>query len=205
LVVRARPASVTALRWRREISHAAQLRANQDEWVEEVAAWEPIDVYERYWTPFDDRYSFTPRFDPIDRPGITEPPDSVTLSLSPIFQAGSASEFAAGAAALNAEVLRAFVHSFDHDQRLVVLDWQHQSYWFRPHLQAVTDGTWPVTPFPNGDYYIFLTEDMTSGTFGHPWEQTVCVFGAALVDALVPSLETWLPVLRREGGPAERP
>jgi len=80
----------------------------------------------------------------------------------------------------------------------LVLDWQHPSYWFRPH--AVADATrWPpspVTPFPDGDYYIFLTEDMSQGTFGHPWEQTLCVFGNDLVDDLVPTLP--FPIRRRQ-------
>jgi hypothetical protein len=57
---------------------------------------------------------------------------------------------------------------------------------------------WPVSPFPDGDYYIFLSEDLTSGTFGHPWEQSLCVFGRVLVDALVPTLSSWLPILRRK-------
>jgi Protein of unknown function (DUF2716) len=52
-------------------------------------------------------------------------------------------------------------------------------------------------PFPNGDYYIFLTEDLTQGTFGHPWEQTFCVFGRDLVGALGRQLAEWLPVKRK--------
>ncbi len=50
--------------------------------------------------------------------------------------------------------------------------------------------------FPDGDYHIVLTEDMTIGTFGHPWEQTLCVFGAALVDTLAQTLTSWLPAKR---------
>ena len=169
----------------------------------DVSAWEPIpgDDYERYWKPFDDRYSFTPKFKPGNRPGFAEPEESVTFSLAPIFQSGIESKFAAGVAALNAEVLLAFVQAFSPRERLVVLDWQHQSYWFRPHLHASGGGTWLVSPFPDGDYYIFLTEDMTAGTFGHPWEESLCVFGATLVDALASTLSSWLPVLRRGGEP----
>jgi len=55
---------------------------------------------------------------------------------------------------------------------------------------------WPTTVFPNGDYTIFLTEDMSTGTFGHPWEQTLCVFGEPMVSALVPMLASWLPIKR---------
>jgi hypothetical protein len=54
-----------------------------------------------------------------------------------------------------------------------------------------------VEVFPDGDYYIFLTEDMSVGRFGHPWRQTLCIFGTGLVESLVPKLTAWLPVRRR--------
>lgn len=55
--------------------------------------------------------------------------------------------------------------------------------------------------FPNGDYYAFFTQDFSAGTFGHPWEQSLCVMGAPLVGTLGVSLRTWLPVLREGGLP----
>ncbi|MEQ1699574.1 MAG: DUF2716 domain-containing protein [Ilumatobacteraceae bacterium] len=172
------------------------------------SAWTPIDDYERYWTPFDAAYSFAPRYadEPAQepRPGISEPPGAVTFSLAPITQSGSPAQYWAGVHLLNAGVLRAFVTVFPAEQRLVVLDWQHQSYWFRPHAHAIgefspeglTPMTWPVCPFPDGDYHIFLSEDLSSGTFGHPWEQSLCVFGRPLVEVLAPVLSSWLPMLR---------
>lgn len=176
----------------------------------EESAWTPIaDDYEKYWKPFDAAYAFNPRYrdvaDGPTRPGIIEPPGSVTFSLAPITRAGSTAQWCSGVQALNAEVLRAFVHVFAETERLLVLDWQHQSYWFKPHDHAVGDDSrdhtqtepWPVTPFPDGDYYIFLSEDLTLGTFGHPWEESLCVFGSSLVDALAPTLSSWLPILRR--------
>ncbi|MEV0150210.1 MULTISPECIES: DUF2716 domain-containing protein [unclassified Nonomuraea] len=42
----------------------------------------------------------------------------------------------------------------------------------------------------------FLSEDMTNGTFGHPWEQTLCIFGSSLLPELAPLLTSWLPVKR---------
>jgi len=169
--------------------------------MKEALAWEPIPDYEEWWTPFDDRFAFKPKYEPARPPGITEPAGSVTFSLAPFCQTGIESRFAAGVSALNAEVLRALVQVFPEDELLVVLDWQHLGYRFRPHAHAAGDEAWRVSPFPDGDYYIFLTEDLGSGTFGHPWEQSLCVFGAALVDALAPTLATWLSVLRRGGSP----
>jgi hypothetical protein len=177
--------------------------------MDDEGAWETLPEDERYWSLFDQRFSFTPGFEQPAPPGITEPVESVTFSLAPIY--GSESRFLAGTAALNAEVLRAFVEVFPEDERVLVLDWQHPSYWFRPHIQArrlarehdglgmLAASEWNVTPFPDGDYYIFLSEDQTTGTFGHPWEQSICVFGPALVAALAPCLQGWLPVLRRGG------
>lgn len=53
-------------------------------------------------------------------------------------------------------------------------------------------------------YYAFLTDDFSTGTFGHPWEQTLCVIGDAMIDTLGRSLLTWLPLTRMNGAPAGR-
>ncbi|GIH13386.1 DUF2716 domain-containing protein [Rugosimonospora africana] len=162
------------------------------------AAWETIpgERDDDFWALFDARYRFRPKMRE-NGTGIDEPPGSVTIDLSPIF-AGQRSQFAAGEDALNALALLAMTEVFSADQRLLVLDWQHPSHWFWPHRQALhPKQEWPVEVFPNGDYYIFLTEDMTVGTFGHPWRQTLCIFGTALVESLVPKLAAWLSVKRR--------
>ena len=149
------------------------------------------------WDEFERKFRFTPNY-PATTPAIDEPPGSVTVDLAPIFGASNNVEFNTGAEQVDQLVLESFRRVFDDTTRLLVLDWQHSSYWFRPH--AIADATrwpqWPVTPFPDGDYYIFLTEDMSQGTFGHPWEQTLCVFGNDLVDDLVPTLP--LPIRRRQ-------
>jgi hypothetical protein len=37
-----------------------------------------------------------------------------------------------------------------------VLDWQHDSWWFRAHQQAMHgDWRWPVEVYPSVDYYVF--------------------------------------------------
>jgi hypothetical protein len=155
-----------------------------------------MDTDDVYWTPFNQRFNFRPGM--RSWPAIDEPQPSVTIDLGPIFAGGHA-QFAAGADAVNSLALAALVRVLDHNSSLVVLDWQHQTYRFRPHLlfACQPDQQWPTTVFPNGDYYIFLTEDMHTGTFGHPWEQTLCVFGEPLVSVLVPMLASWLPVKRR--------
>jgi hypothetical protein len=169
--------------------------------MSEDVAWEPVDDYEQWWKPFDERFSFRANVKTEGWPAIREPIDSVTFSLEPVCQTGSEAKYVAGTDAINAEVLRAFVDVFEQGERLVVLDWQHQGYYFRPHLHAAKREQWLVTPVPDGDYYVFLAEGLATGTFGHPWEESLCVFGGRLVETLAPTLEAWLPVLRRGGMP----
>ncbi|MFA7767591.1 DUF2716 domain-containing protein [Streptomyces sp. NRRL S-448] len=52
------------------------------------------------------------------------------------------------------------------------------------------DGKWPGSVYPDGDYHLYRTPELRFGTFGHPWEHTLCVFGAPLRDGD--------PVRRRE-------
>ena len=84
-------------------------------------------------------------------------------------------------------------------ERVIALDWQHQGYYFRPER---FEGHWEIPPFPDGDYYIFLSEDMTEGWFGHPWEQTICVFGSRAVYSLALGLpKLFTSPVRSDGVP----
>jgi len=87
---------------------------------------------------------------------------------------------------LDIKVLAAFRRCLRPDHKLYALDWQHPCYWFWPHrfTEAATWEAWKVPVLPDGDYYIFLAEDLAFGLFGHPWEQALCAFGDALLDAL---------------------
>jgi hypothetical protein len=155
-----------------------------------------LDQYETYWAPFDAQFEFRPGVDPGTWPAIREPSPSVTIDLSPVF-AHEGARFAAGAEAVNALGLYAFTCVVGTDEELVVLDWQHPCYRFSPHRHALADADWPVSIFPNGDYYAFLASDLRMGTFGHPWEQSLCVFGGPLVEALGEPLAAMLGTKRR--------
>ncbi|MBG0831646.1 DUF2716 domain-containing protein [Planomonospora sp. ID67723] len=162
-------------------------------------AWQQIESerYEDFWAPFDARFDFRPSPEPYDEPAINEPAPSITIDLSPIFAISGSAQFAAAQDAVNTLGLLAMTRVFAPSQRLLVLDWHHPSWWFWPHRQALDENPrWPVEIFPDGDYYVFLSEDMANGTFGHPWEQTLCVFGASLTGVLAPLLTSWLPVKR---------
>ena len=179
-----------------DVDHAVDTTAHEE------PAWVPIggESYAARWVPFAERFGFRAGTTSEAWPGIAEPHPSVTIDLGPIFRDTDHGRSAAGQRALNALGLLAMTTSFDIDVRLLVLDWQHANYHVWPHRLASQDyPQWPVDVFPDGDYHVFLTEDMTTGMFGHPWEQTLCVFGEPLVTTLVPLLTSWLSVRRRNG------
>jgi hypothetical protein len=164
-----------------------------DPWIELSG-----EDYTRLWRRFDATYGFRAGVDPDTWPAIREPAPSVTFDLSGI-QDGA--KRGAAYDAINAEALRCFVWAFPDVDEMVVLDWQHPAYRFFPGHQALTwQAEWKVPVYPDGDYFAFFTPDFSDGTFGHPWEQTLCVIGRRLVDSLGRSLATWLPVKRENGG-----
>ncbi|MFI7614707.1 DUF2716 domain-containing protein [Nonomuraea terrae] len=87
------------------------------------------------------------------------------------------------------------------DEPLYFLDWNHQGYRFDPHrVGGPGRPFWPGTAYPDGDYYLYVTADLRLGTFGHPWEESLCVFGADLLAEVEAGLTALLgPVMRRGG------
>jgi hypothetical protein len=103
---------------------------------------------------------------------------------------------------VNLAVLTALRRVIAHDSELCVMDWQHPCYLFHPHaeFEVTKCSAWPVQVFPDGDYYIFLHPELDFGTFGHPWERTLCLFGKPLIDAFDPTSVPWLgPAVRIDG------
>ncbi|MEV7559167.1 DUF2716 domain-containing protein [Streptomyces sp. NPDC089795] len=85
--------------------------------------------------------------------------------------------------------------------RLAWLDRQHTGYTFDPHRVGFPGAPdRPGEVYPNGDHYVFLHPGLTFGTFGHPWEETLTVFGAPLLAAVEAELTALLgePVRRRD-------
>lgn len=87
-------------------------------------------------------------------------------------------------------------------ERLHWLDWQHVCHDFDPHrVGGPGEPGWPGQVYPNGDYYLYVHPGLRFGTFGHPWEQTLCVWGAGLLAAVEAELTGLLgePLRRRDG------
>jgi hypothetical protein len=163
------------------------------------AAWVDVDrnEYDALWARFHERFGFRTGVDPDSWPAIHEPSPSVTFDLSII---SDGARRGAAYDAINSEALRAFVWAMPDRHELIALDWQHPAYRFVPANQALTwQAEWKIPVYPDGDYFAFLSEDYAEGTFGHPWEQTICVMGERLIDSLARSWATWLPVKRENG------
>lgn len=152
--------------------------------------WREVD-YDSAWAPFNERFGFVANYYERVRPAIELPPDSLVIDLGPVFE-HDGPRFAAGEDAISAAAMRSFVWLAD-DEELVALDWQHPAYRYSPGRQATSAGS-PVIPvFPNGDYYAHMTPDLRWGTFGHPWQQTLTIWGADLIADFGAELLTWLP------------
>lgn len=155
------------------------------------------------WDRFYSRYNFRPSVSSEEWPAIDEPTPSVTYSLVDTFvNVRDREELLAKGSQLNQAMLEAFRQCTSVEESLYVLDWQHLNYQMRPHEEfpSAKWSEWETPVFPDGDYYIFLQKDFRFGTFGHPWEQTLCVFGDPLLSAFDEGSVTWLgPVKRRDG------
>ncbi len=134
------------------------------------------------WNFMDQTLQFQPSVQ--HRPGIVEPIPSLTYDIGHIYTVNE-TQARLLEDDLNQKTLAALQVCTGPDERLYALDWQHTCYWFYPHRPFDADKAeaWGVPVLPNGDYYIFLAEDFRFGIFGHPWEQTMCIFGQPLLDA----------------------
>ena len=153
--------------------------------------WHPLD-YVQAWAPFNERFDFKPDFYERTEPAINLPERSLVIDLAPVY-AHEGPRFAAGGHAINAAALRCFVW-LAGDQEMTALDWQHTPYRYSPAKHAVAESDqWLIPVFPDGDYYIHLAPGLTWGSFGHPWQRSLTLWGDELVESLGAELLTWLP------------
>jgi Protein of unknown function (DUF2716) len=193
------------------------------------AAWDDMSRGDSdgIWDQFYEQFRFRPSTTPKGWPGIREPTPSCTLDVSGISEADATNRivnmtsFVRQVRDIDLKAAAAFRRCTSPSDRIAVLDWQHPSHWLWPHRLDLEDirRTWDLDPgntgegahylswpdmrrsvYPDGDYYIFLAADLSFGTFGHPWEQTICIFGQALLDTGLVD-EIALPVIRSDGAP----
>ncbi|WP_435107007.1 DUF2716 domain-containing protein [Nocardiopsis synnemataformans] len=140
------------------------------------------------WDRFYERFSFKPSIEVY--PGIREPVGSATWFLD-----------RPNDPELEQVIVPEVLALARPDELLYWLDWNHTGYRFDP--RRVGGPGQPEVPgqvFPDGDYYIYTTRDLRMGTFGHPWENTLCVFGRDLLDRVENGLTALLGEPTRRNG-----
>ncbi|MBW8635846.1 DUF2716 domain-containing protein [Hoeflea sp. WL0058] len=149
---------------------------NGDAWIEL-----PREEEDPIWRKVYDDLGFKPSTRATDFPGFKEPGPSVTYSISGIW----GDDFEALEADLHAKAHSIFNKVTPEGDFLYALDWQHECYRYFPYISdsSVAD-QWKIPVLPNGDYYLFLERTLRFGWLGHPWEQTICVFGKPLLTEL---------------------
>lgn len=143
-------------------------------------AWIELSKNERQdiWTWVYDRLAFKPSVHDKDFPGFDEPAPSITYSHVAIW----GENFDALNRDLHDKAFEIFQQVIRPDEFLYALDWQHRCYRFFPHRATSSDvSDWLIPVLPDGDYYIFLESSFKFGWLGHPWEQTICVYGQPLL------------------------
>ncbi|GLX68023.1 DUF2716 domain-containing protein [Paenibacillus glycanilyticus] len=75
---------------------------------------------------------------------------------------------------------------------IYALDWQHECYKVDPRLEFPRyapwrddNRDWIISIYPDGDYHFFLAADFSWGILGHPWENTIAVFGKKFIEGLL--------------------
>lgn len=165
-------------------------------------AWDelPPHEYDRAWGLFTATFRFRPSIHRADWPGVVEPVPSVCFDISDAYDHDDP-WLRPVRGALNLHLLGLFRRVVPAGGFLYAMDW-HAGYRFYPHrdFDAKDVRAWGVSVLPHGDYTVFLAPDLRNGTFGHPWEGTVCAFGQELLAVLKadpPAL--FRRVLRRDG------
>lgn len=145
--------------------------------------------YSEVWDSFQKKFSFRPSVNgPF--PAIKEPKDSITFLLALDYDDYMIDE-------LRNLIFSALAECAPEVQEFFYLDWQHECY----TLDVKTAADLWINCFPDGDYAILLSKDMRIGTFGHPWEHSICFFGEAFANAIVKHKPAILEkVIRNSGG-----
>ncbi|MEI8384015.1 MAG: DUF2716 domain-containing protein [Planctomycetota bacterium] len=158
----------------------------------EVDGWVRLAVDEKdnLWDDFDQRFNFLEKKGSADRPGITEPSQSMTWDVSEILT-NDEEDLARIESGLKKLLVESLCLMTTVDERLYILDslrW-YENYSFSPHqVKSVWTHQWPLPVFPKDNYTIILAANMQFGVFGNPLEKTFCIFGDGLLRSLQPHM-----------------
>ena len=155
------------------------------------------DEYVAVWARFKEQFRFRSGMASSTWPAIAEPATARTWSVANLPDGDGYTELDE----MVDVVQDGLCAVTPPDGTILILDWHHTSYRIRPHRIRPADGLrWPLGVMPDGDYIVNLAEDFSYGTFGHPWEETLCVFGTAVVERVAERLDAILGPPLRIGG-----
>lgn len=90
------------------------------------------------------------------------------------------------------KAVKAFQQCTRPGELIYALDWQHDCYLVNPSLEfprhvpwRVGNEDWIVSIHPDGDYHFFLAKDFSWGILGHPWQETITIYGEKLISFLL--------------------
>ncbi|SFB06193.1 Protein of unknown function [Cohnella sp. OV330] len=130
---------------------------------------------DKAWNSFDQRFSFSPNVNPSNWPSITVNDDHfISYALTDTSDSSLLD--------LEMKCLNTLKTLVKPNEYIYALDWQHESFWFNPHL-SYGERSWTIPFYPDGDYYIFFPKDIRWCYFSHPWEQSVTLIGGDLIQA----------------------
>lgn len=141
---------------------------------------ESLEVWQRFARVFDFKPSMAVS---LNNPTFKEPLPSITFDVSDNISDDSEDK--------NIEEEDFFKIMLEHvtrctakDEEVYILDWHHTCYAIDPHHITTQDHP-PMMFYPDGDYIITLSKDFSWGTLGHPWEQSICIFGSKFIDTVL--------------------
>ena len=130
------------------------------------------EQYKLVWDKFEKNFTFNPSIHSKDWPSLITPTPSITYSFKDYMFNDDFDYYD--------EWLICGLRELCLNESLYALDWQHDSFEFT--IEEYAD--LPIGLYPDGDYFIFLRKDFSSGVFTHPWEESVCIFGKELLNIL---------------------
>jgi hypothetical protein len=156
----------------------------------------PPHRYDKVWDAFCEVFKFRPSVNKEDWPSFQVPPPSATWRIRDLLEAFNPWNDPA-AMPYNLALLNSLKAVVPRGEKILALDWQHICYEFLPHevRRPRDQSSWLIPALPSGEYHMFVTSDFRLGSLGHPWEETVCVFGEGFLDVyqrLTPLLSSQL-------------
>ncbi|MNJ56546.1 hypothetical protein D3C77_520990 [compost metagenome] len=129
--------------------------------------------YKEVWDRFYTSFKFKPSVYSKDWPSFQLPSPYITYDISQHHSQDFLDD-------LDEKGMKCLQAITAQDESIYDLDWHHTCYHFYPHLPRKRFNH--LTPFyPDGDYYIFLHKDFKWGYLGHPWEESISLFGEEII------------------------